>query len=29
MAGALDGIRVIEFANDVSGPYAGMLLPPR
>jgi crotonobetainyl-CoA:carnitine CoA-transferase CaiB-like acyl-CoA transferase len=26
MAGALDGIRVIEFANYVSGPYAGMLL---
>lgn len=26
MPGALDGIRVIEFANYVSGPYAGMLL---
>ena len=26
MAGALDGVRVIEFANYVSGPYAGMLL---
>ncbi len=26
MAAALDGIRVIEFANYVSGPYAGMLL---
>ncbi|MGE3646637.1 MAG: CaiB/BaiF CoA transferase family protein [Beijerinckiaceae bacterium] len=26
MAGALEGIRVIEFANYVSGPYAGMLL---
>ncbi len=26
MSGALDGIRVIEFANYVSGPYAGMLL---
>jgi crotonobetainyl-CoA:carnitine CoA-transferase CaiB-like acyl-CoA transferase len=26
MAGALDGIRVLEFANYVSGPYAGMLL---
>ena len=26
MAGALDGIRVVEFANYVSGPYAGMLL---
>jgi len=26
MAGALAGIRVIEFANYVSGPYAGMLL---
>lgn len=26
MAVALDGIRVIEFANYVSGPYAGMLL---
>jgi formyl-CoA transferase len=26
MASALDGIRVIEFANYVSGPYAGMLL---
>src|SRR5882757_10187926 len=25
-AGALDGIRVLEFANYVSGPYAGMLL---
>ena len=24
--GALDGIRVLEFANYVSGPYAGMLL---
>jgi crotonobetainyl-CoA:carnitine CoA-transferase CaiB-like acyl-CoA transferase len=26
LPGALDGIRVIEFANYVSGPYAGMLL---
>ena len=26
MAGALEGIRIIEFANYVSGPYAGMLL---
>jgi crotonobetainyl-CoA:carnitine CoA-transferase CaiB-like acyl-CoA transferase len=26
MAGALEGIRVAEFANYVSGPYAGMLL---
>jgi crotonobetainyl-CoA:carnitine CoA-transferase CaiB-like acyl-CoA transferase len=26
MAGALEGIRVLEFANYVSGPYAGMLL---
>jgi crotonobetainyl-CoA:carnitine CoA-transferase CaiB-like acyl-CoA transferase len=26
MAGALDGITVLEFANYVSGPYAGMLL---
>ena len=26
MAGALEGGRVIEFANYVSGPYAGMLL---
>jgi formyl-CoA transferase len=26
MSGALQGIRVIEFANYVSGPYAGMLL---
>jgi len=26
MAGALKGIRVVEFANYVSGPYAGMLL---
>ena len=26
MAGALAGIRVVEFANYVSGPYAGMLL---
>ena len=26
MTGALDGIRVVEFANYVSGPYAGMLL---
>ena len=26
MSGALEGIRVIEFANYVSGPYAGMLL---
>jgi len=25
-AGALDGIKVFEFANYVSGPYAGMLL---
>src|SRR5262245_60445725 len=24
--GALDGIRVLEFASYVSGPYAGMLL---
>jgi len=26
MSGALAGIRVIEFANYVSGPYAGMML---
>src|SRR5688572_1695483 len=26
MAGALDGIRVIEIASFVSGPYTGMLL---
>ena len=26
MPGALDGIRVVEFANYVSGPYAGMIL---
>lgn len=26
MVGALEGIRVVEFANYVSGPYAGMLL---
>lgn len=26
MSVALDGIRVVEFANYVSGPYAGMLL---
>ena len=26
MSGALQGIRVVEFANYVSGPYAGMLL---
>ena len=26
MAGALDGIRVVELANYVSGPYAGMML---
>ena len=26
MSGALDGVRVIEFANYVSGPYAGMML---
>ena len=26
MEGALAGVRVIEFANYVSGPYAGMLL---
>jgi crotonobetainyl-CoA:carnitine CoA-transferase CaiB-like acyl-CoA transferase len=26
LPGALEGIRVIEFANYVSGPYAGMLL---
>ena len=26
MSGALEGVRVIEFANYVSGPYAGMLL---
>ena len=26
MAGALEGIRVVEFASYVSGPYAGMLL---
>jgi crotonobetainyl-CoA:carnitine CoA-transferase CaiB-like acyl-CoA transferase len=26
MSGALDGIRVIELANYVSGPYAGMML---
>src|SRR5919205_512588 len=25
-AGALDGIQVVEFANYVSGPFAGMLL---
>ena len=25
-AGSLDGIRVLEFANYVSGPFAGMLL---
>ena len=25
-AGALDGIRVLEFASYVSGPFAGMLL---
>ena len=25
-AGALDGIKIFEFANYVSGPYAGMLL---
>ena len=25
-AGALDGIKVFEFANYVSGPFAGMLL---
>src|SRR4029079_1775949 len=26
MGGALDGIRVVELANYVSGPYAGMML---
>lgn len=26
MAGALEGVRVVEFANYASGPYAGMLL---
>ena len=26
MAGALEGIRVVEFASYVSGPYAGMML---
>jgi len=26
MAGALDGIRILEFANYVAGPYAGMML---
>lgn len=26
MPGALEGIRVVEFANYVSGPYAGMIL---
>lgn len=26
MTGALDGIRIVEFASYVSGPYAGMLL---
>src|SRR3979411_2222255 len=26
MAGALEGIRIVELANYVSGPYAGMLL---
>lgn len=26
LAGALEGIRVVEFANYVSGPYAGMML---
>ena len=26
MSGALDGIRVVELANYVSGPYAGMML---
>ena len=26
MEGALAGVRAIEFANDVCGPYAGMLL---
>jgi crotonobetainyl-CoA:carnitine CoA-transferase CaiB-like acyl-CoA transferase len=26
LSGALEGIRVVEFANYVSGPYAGMLL---
>jgi formyl-CoA transferase len=26
MGGALDGVRVIELANYVSGPYAGMML---
>ena len=26
MAGALEGVRVVEFANYVSGPYAGMPL---
>ena len=26
MAGALDGVRVLEFASYVAGPYAGMML---
>jgi len=26
MSGALDGIRILEFASYVSGPFAGMLL---
>lgn len=26
MTGALDGIRIVEFASYVSGPYAGMML---
>lgn len=26
MSGPLDGIRVIEMANVISGPYVGMLL---
>lgn len=26
MTGALDGVRVLEFANYVAGPYAGMML---
>ena len=26
MAGALDGIRIIELAQGIAGPYTGMLL---
>lgn len=26
MSGALDGVRVLEIANYVAGPYAGMML---